>query len=85
MCYMVYNAFHEFPSDSSNVIVPYNIPSGPTKTWPMFLDCIFSPSKIRLVEKKTKTLCMLVLAYSGDPKYGAAKIGPVFHIIISRL
>ena len=42
MCYVVSNALDAFSRDSSNVVGPYNIPSGSPKTWPVFPYSIFA-------------------------------------------
>ena len=47
ICYVVSNAFHAFPCDSSNVNGPYDILSGSTKPGQCFLSC----AKISLVHK----------------------------------
>ena len=48
---MVSSAVHAFSYHASNVIRPHNIPSGPTKTWLVFSNCIFSCTEIRRVHE----------------------------------
>ena len=51
ICYKVSNVFHALPHENLNVTGSYKIPSGSTKTWPVFPDCIFSCTKIHLVRE----------------------------------